>query len=240
MIVSLRKRQRTLPMTRGHRLRTVSLWPAESSSETTNDRRTPMHTNREHPRELPGSAMKQREGHRVIFGKMAEDRIAASCCPTCGKHKDEWTRTKSYRCCSAACTDKFWREIVQVRSWQHLRLQCFERDGYACRMCGVKPVPLRKKHVRTTEGYREPYYGWKIIDEEVTPEDPSYVSLLSSCFVADHIQPIALGGDEWDLNNLQSLCRQCNKAKTAKDAARIAAGRKSEKMESVGQRRLTA
>lgn len=40
--------------------------------------------------------------------------------------------------------------------------------------------------------------------------------------IADHIIPIALGGDEWDINNIQTLCIKCNKKKTARDMADIA------------------
>ena len=41
-------------------------------------------------------------------------------------------------------------------------------------------------------------------------------------FIADHIIPIALGGPEFDLNNVQLLCERCNKEKTVKDAFDIA------------------
>ncbi len=33
----------------------------------------------------------------------------------------------------------------------------------------------------------------------------------------DHIKPISLGGDEWDLDNIQTLCVPCDKKKTKKD-----------------------
>lgn len=44
--------------------------------------------------------------------------------------------------------------------------------------------------------------------------------------VADHIRPISLGGEEWDLNNLQTLCVDCNKEKTKKDMALISIERR--------------
>ena len=47
--------------------------------------------------------------------------------------------------------------------------------------------------------------------------------------IADHIEPIALGGDEWDENNIQTLCIKCNKIKTKEDAKKIAIERKREK-----------
>lgn len=47
--------------------------------------------------------------------------------------------------------------------------------------------------------------------------------------IADHIKSIALGGDEWDINNLQTLCMKCNKIKTKKDQKKIAQLRTIEK-----------
>lgn len=52
----------------------------------------------------------------------------------------------------------------------------------------------------------------------------------TSELIGDHIIPIALGGDEWDLNNIQTLCIKCNKIKTAQDAKDIAKQRRKEKV----------
>jgi 5-methylcytosine-specific restriction endonuclease McrA len=35
--------------------------------------------------------------------------------------------------------------------------------------------------------------------------------------IADHIKPIALGGEEFELINLQTLCEKCNRTKTNED-----------------------
>jgi len=47
--------------------------------------------------------------------------------------------------------------------------------------------------------------------------------------VGDHIIPIALGGDEWDIKNVQTLCIDCNKIKTKLDQQKIAEVRRKEK-----------
>ena len=39
--------------------------------------------------------------------------------------------------------------------------------------------------------------------------------ILTQATVVDHIIPIAEGGDEYDQNNLQSMCVSCHNAKTA-------------------------
>lgn len=57
--------------------------------------------------------------------------------------------------------------------------------------------------------------------------------------IADHIIPIALGGKEFDENNIQILCNACDKIKTKQDHKDIAKLRKDEKLEAVGQKKLT-
>lgn len=51
----------------------------------------------------------------------------------------------------------------------------------------------------------------------------------SSYWIVDHIIPIAIGGEEFDEANLQVLCPECNKVKTAKDMKQIALQRRNEK-----------
>ncbi len=40
--------------------------------------------------------------------------------------------------------------------------------------------------------------------------------------ILDHIRPIAMGGDQWALGNLQVLCARCNRIKTSWDMGAIA------------------
>ena len=67
---------------------------------------------------------------------------------------------------------------------------------------------------------------------------PGRILLRDKNFDVDHIRPIALGGDEYDEENLQVLCRDCHKQKTAVDAKDIAARRREERMEAAGQTTL--
>jgi hypothetical protein len=59
---------------------------------------------------------------------------------------------------------------------------------------------------------------------------------FEGCFVVDHIKPIALGGSEWDEDNMQTLCVKCNKVKTARDARVIARQRVKDQLLAAGQR----
>ena len=52
----------------------------------------------------------------------------------------------------------------------------------------------------------------------------------TSALVGDHVIPIAIGGEEFDLDNIQTLCLDCNKIKTKSDARLIAKYRKCERM----------
>lgn len=49
-------------------------------------------------------------------------------------------------------------------------------------------------------------------------------------FIADHIVPIAIGGPEFDLDNIQLLCSKCDKEKTKRDMGKIAQVRKRAKL----------
>ena len=58
-------------------------------------------------------------------------------------------------------------------------------------------------------------------------------------FDVDHIIPIALGGDMWDMKNLQTLCKKCHNKKTKEDLKKINSKKKLEKTMVDGQKNLT-
>lgn len=174
--------------------------------------------------------IKQREGHKVIFSDIANQRIKDKQCPTCGKPKAEWKRRTDWRCCCSECTDRFWQEFVTVRSWQDLRAKCFKRDNYTCKRCGQRPVPTKIEFIQNKDENGQKLFKdrgeW--FREERVIENPT-IEDFSSFLIGDHIIPIALGGAEWDINNLQTLCKVCNRIKTRADAAKIALQREIDK-----------
>ena len=159
--------------------------------------------------------LKQREVYKRIFSPIAKQRIREYKCPNCGKPKSEWKRRTDWRCCSVECTKEFWAEHVEIQDWGVTRAMVFKRDNYTCAMCNKRFV-----YVLTFP----PYEGQEVAKKEM--------------LVADHITPIAVGGNEWDMNNIQTLCIDCNKIKTAKDMKLIAEARKEQKMIEIGQMRL--
>lgn len=169
--------------------------------------------------------VKQREmGFVRIINEPAKSRIENNECPSCGKPKHKWTRRSSWRCCSVECTTRF-ESFCIIRTWSELRSRAFKRDNYTCIKCGKKPKARRYDSKLKEDGSYE--YFWVDTDE---PND--------SELIGDHIKPIALGGDQWDIDNIQTLCVECNKVKTAEDIFKIAKLRNIEKKQSNGQKQL--
>ena len=84
--------------------------------------------------------------------------------------------------------------------WPTFRRMVYERDEHTCQDCGrqMQYVPPDLGMGDTTPGYWVDFY-----------------------WVVDHITPIALGGPQFDLSNLQLLCPECNTTKTRHDLSRI-------------------
>ena len=144
--------------------------------------------------------MTEREVYRQIFSEIAEKRIHNDECPNCGLPKTEWKRRTDWRCCSTKCTEQFWEEHNKSWSWGNFRIQVFKRDNGICKMCKKK---------------------FTFISYHTKEEIPDYSKLI-----ADHIKPLAIDGEMWDIKNLQTLCIDCNKIKTKKDMRDIANYRK--------------
>lgn len=91
-------------------------------------------------------------------------------------------------------------------------------------------------------------YGWTQLREEVFTRDNNVCVKCGKTggkmgmyqqndkgLVADHIIPIAIGGKQWDINNIQTLCIDCDKIKTKQDQANIGKARRIEKKMVHGQ-----
>ena len=140
--------------------------------------------------------MTERESYRRIFSEIAEKRIHNDQCPNCGKPKSEWNRRTDWRCCSTKCTEEFWKTHNKSWSWEQFRMEVFKRDKGVCQMCNDK---------------------FTFIEYQTKKEYPDWSKL-----VADHIKPLAIGGEMWEMDNLQTLCQRCNKKKTKQDLKDIA------------------
>jgi hypothetical protein len=142
---------------------------------------------------------------RPIFYKLTKQQkkwLDNNCCPICGLPKSEWKRRTDWRCCSTKCTKKFSEIVVFI--WQYFKEDAFKRDNYKCVKCGFAP---------TKETW----------EKKIVPD--------TSKLIGDHIIPIAIGGREYDLDNVQTLCEKCNKVKTKQDLRKIALYRKQSKFQ---------
>jgi len=160
--------------------------------------------------------VKQRENYKFIILEPAKTRITQGLCPVCATPKSDWKRRTDWRCCSTKCTEEFQKHCTYF-GWPDLRMKAFKRDNFTCVKCGYKAIEKMIK--------RKMWNG-TIIDDKAT---------VSEQLVGDHIIPIALGGDEWDIQNIQTLCLACNKVKTKQDQADIAKLRRIEKLQKGNQ-----
>ena len=148
-----------------------------------------------------------------------QKRIDEDKCPVCGLEKQKWTRRVDWCCCSRDCTKAYAKEVIY--GWPQMRELVLKRDDYKCVKCGGQP---------TREVFH--YVGWnqiKVSERKLNATDRAYTIIDKSNLVADHIEPIALGGHQWDINNIQTLCRKCDKIKTKIDQGNIAKLRAKEK-----------
>lgn len=78
----------------------------------------------------------------------------------------------------------------------------------------------------------------KLIKERLGHCEGCYLIFEEPQLILDNKIPIALGGNEFDENNLQILCLKCNKDKTKADFSKIAKARRIERVLIPSQRKL--
>ena len=186
--------------------------------------------------------VKQREQYAIIMPAGWHDKIKNKLCPVCEKHKDDWTRRKDWTCCSTDCTEEYQKQVIY--GWGQLRLEAFKRDNFTCNHCKEQP---KNKSECTNGFYDDPekmlehmklypasYPNLKVLSNKpiiVEYSDPSKL-------IGDHVVPIAIGGEQWDIDNIQTLCIACDKIKTKNDQGDIAKARSIEKKIVYGQQKL--
>lgn len=171
-----------------------------------------------------------------------QEKIDKDLCPVCGKPN----KRTAFRCCSTECTAAFWKNEGVYRA-SKLPEKCFKRDDYTCRHCGANNKEEEKWQERFTT-WLCPFYGKNLPDgftrkgeykqwfnkeqgRFTSPQEVYETQTGDKCpetvnFECDHVIPIALGGAEYDLNNLQTLCEKCHRKKTAREMQDFADARK--------------
>lgn len=105
----------------------------------------------------------------------------------------------------------------------------------ACPICGLhkdkwkRRIDWRCCSTTCTEKFGDLTFIWQYFRLKIFERD-NYTCVKcgekTRDLIGDHIIPIAIGGEEYELDNVQTLCKPCNKIKTKKDMAEIALYRK--------------
>jgi len=111
-------------------------------------------------------------------------------------------------------------------------IRCAERLYYAARhdmewtsgQWIPKPFPFSPKQTGQMR---------RALIDRLAPPNPGWTQGRSTGWDADHITPVERGGGSCGLENLQTLCHPCHKAKTAKQAADKAAARRQQQAKPV-------
>jgi hypothetical protein len=152
------------------------------------------------------------------------------CLNNCGKI----IPARNHKYCSPQCSQEWFAKHNQ----HGMALFVFKRENGKCQKCGHTNKPLNLIYPIRPKWNPN---GYKAHREELTKYDEligEYNRAVAEYrkthpyrdFIADHIIPIALGGAEFDPNNVQLLCEVCNKKKTKQDQGKIARKRKLIKM----------
>ncbi len=149
-----------------------------------------------------------------------EGKLVKLCLNGCGKPIPKGNR----KYCSIECSNEFFAKHNQ----HGIADLIFKRENGTCQKCGwqnpvYRNIPVPKypqwNDPEAVGTYRKALEEYERLCDEQRKQRRS--------FVADHIIPIALGGEEFTLSNIQLLCEVCNKKKTKADMARIANVRKT-------------
>ena len=101
-----------------------------------------------------------------------------------------------------------------------------------CANCG-KPIPPNHRYYCSDTcrklfhiKYKD-YISWKELRRKVLERD-NYTCVICGkpAEEVDHIAPVSMGGAMFDMNNLQSLCKQCHKEKTIEDRRKLTLAQK--------------
>jgi 5-methylcytosine-specific restriction endonuclease McrA len=133
-----------------------------------------------------------REHRRYSNSPEEKERLARRACPSCGRERSAFTSGRETICCGPSCSAKYWSE-ERPTVGEMRRFILLEQEGKCARCRKEIPQSL-------PEGGRHHTHS----------------------FILDHIRPIAMGGDQWAIANLQVLCTRCNRIKTARDMGAIA------------------
>ncbi len=106
---------------------------------------------------------------------------------TCRECRGPLKNNRQTRFCSRQHNEDYWSGMT----WAGVRLLVFKRDDYICQGCGNMGRHLGRG------------------------ADGKFMGIGTVKVEADHIVELADGGEAWEMSNIQTLCKECHKAKTS-------------------------
>ncbi len=153
---------------------------------------------------------------------MDEKLIEKEMCSICGNlildYVFDYDGNKLKVCCSELCSERFKSIAFFSGSLAHRRI---ERDKGICKHCGVSGYA----YFIWFKNYREWCYShemdlYRFHRKEYENKTGDLMPKIIE-IEADHIVAISLGGDAYDINNLQTLCCNCHEIKTKIDVKEL-------------------
>ena len=131
------------------------------------------------------------------------------------------------------CSDECSYDWGAKHNQNLMRSKFIKKTKGICNHCKKQPLKQENKpyHINTAVAYEE----YKTLFDIIRDEGENFFVLDEAKLIIDNKIPIAIGGGEFDEDNLQILCWKCNKIKTRKDHAEIAEARRFEKIMNYGQ-----
>lgn len=157
---------------------------------------------------------------RTVFGTVDRGTV----CRVCGNDVDDGR--SSY--CSDRCRDLA-DAVMRLLNWGSYKELIKGRDGYTCQECGADRTRRRRAIQQTQERVEELVSPLRTPLGEYDPrftrvrlefQDRYNVSEIRGDvpqLQVDHVDRVADGGPLFDESNLQTLCRECHAAKTARE-----------------------
>ncbi|XP_041637359.1 DNA annealing helicase and endonuclease ZRANB3 [Cheilinus undulatus] len=147
--------------------------------------------------------------------------LCLSCHKACSSTSGAWDT----RFCSHRCQDEF-----QLRSSQpYMRSQVFEAEKGICQHCGLQAhdLFLKVRNAPPTQRKEMLENSWLAQLSLKQLNEMIRAPVEGDFWQVDHIRPVYSGGGQCSLDNLQTLCIVCHKARTAQQAKERSQMRKS-------------
>ena len=130
-----------------------------------------------------------------------------------GRPLCRWCRTEVPKGRRTFCSNKCVHEWKLRTNPGYLRDKVFARDQGVCAKCGADTIALRRDMRKMDYAARRQFLKlWKLREGS-----------RKSLWDADHILPVAEGGGQCDLTNMQTLCLLCHREATASLRIRLRA-----------------